>query len=111
MSMLPLKKAASIALSEVTDAGPPTYLLNGYIPERFSTILYGEGGVGKSNFAMAWAICIATGLAFCGVETKQARAVLYVDFELSEWVQKDRASRIARGLDTELPSNLLYLQP
>jgi hypothetical protein len=100
-----------LRLADVANASSVSYLLQGYIPDGFLTTLYGEGGTGKSMLALTIAISAASGIPFCGIPVRLAPAVLYVDFELSAGVQRDRAQGIAEGLGINLPRNVFYLEP
>ncbi len=69
---------------------PSPFLIDGVLPARKPTILYGAGGVGKSILAAAWAVCVQTGTAFLGKAVQQTE-VLYLDWETDE---EDIASRV-----------------
>jgi RecA-family ATPase len=56
------------------------WTLTDWIPLRQATYLTGPGSAGKSLLSQQLATCIALGLPFLGVETRQARA-LYVTCE------------------------------
>jgi len=91
-----------------------TWILNGLFPDRFPSIIYGAGGIGKSFLALHMSI-----LACLGGETfigypfpKEPLNVLIVDYELDPDSQAERAGKLARGLDLAgIPPNLHYYEP
>ena len=80
-----------------------TFLLEGIIPVRKPTILYGAGGSGKSILAAALAVAIQSGVRFLGKATRQAE-VLYLDWETDEDDIGSRVQVAARGLGVTNPS-------
>ena len=56
------------------------WLWDDMIPVMRATLLTGEGGSGKSLFAQQLATCVALGLPFLGIPTRQ-QAALYVTCE------------------------------
>ena len=97
-----------ISFADIPEPGPVSFLVNDFIPEGHISLLYGDGGAGKSYLALCLAACIATGKPFLDRETQSGK-VLYVDFELDTAVQGQRAYCVARGLGLEKPpSGLLY---
>ena len=102
---------APISLSALPEPSPQTTLLNGRLPEGFPTILYGDGGQGKSYLALALATGIASGKGLGGISLPKGVS-LYLDWELSLNEQLRRAYRVARGFGlSEPPRDLLYLEP
>lgn len=61
-------------------APPRLWLWDDMIPVMRATLLTGDGGSGKSLFAQQLATCVALGLPFLGVPTRQ-QAALYVTCE------------------------------
>lgn len=60
---------------------PPGYLVSPFLPAREATILYGDGGSGKSLMAQALATAVATGTRLPGCSAPEAAPVLYLDWE------------------------------
>lgn len=99
-----------VALSEAEEPGERVDLVAGLIPEGYPSVLYGDGGQGKSQMSLGLATCIATGKPFLGLEAKQS-GVLYLDWELEQDEMIRRAYKIARGLGlTRPPENLWYVR-
>lgn len=83
-------------------------------PLRFPSIIYGEGGIGKSFVSLILAIlsCMGNQL-FLGYKLPlESINVLYIDFELDELEQARRAIQISKGLGlADVPENLHYYSP
>jgi DNA-binding transcriptional ArsR family regulator len=91
--------------------GPRPYVVEGLVPARFPTTIYGDGGSAKSIIALSMAQAIARGADnWCERAIERQRACLFVDFELDEEEQSRRALQIARGdgLD-DSPEGVFYL--
>lgn len=67
----------TLSLDELEDMAPPTYLIDGILPEHGLTFLYGDPGAGKSFIALDMALRLAYGLDWHGSKTKQV-GVLYI---------------------------------
>jgi hypothetical protein len=84
------------------------YLVEPLIPANVPSIIYAEGGSGKSVFALANALSIKTGWqyipGFLPVETGE---VLYLDWETDANVINHRIQRISLGVG-QPPPRLLY---
>lgn len=96
-----------IALPDVTAEGAVRYRIHGWIPEDGCTVLYGDGGVGKSTLALAAACAVQGGRPFLGLEVRSG-PVLYVDYETTAPVQAQRLRRLARGLGYTTPPPVMY---
>jgi hypothetical protein len=73
------------------------FLIEGILPAKKATILYGAGGVGKSIFAATLATCVQTGTPFLGRAAMQAE-VLYLDWETDAEDSAARVEAAAAGL-------------
>lgn len=105
-----VKLVDPVELNSVVEPGPRIDLVAGLIPEGHTTLLYGDGGQGKSFLALALASCVAMGRPFATVGTKQT-GVLMLDWELDLEEHSRRAYRIARGLGLDRPpGGLFYLR-
>lgn len=96
-----------VSLGKVPEPSRPESILGGRIAVDHPTILYGDGGQGKSSIALAIAVGVASGIGFAGLPLPQG-AVLYLDYELSQDEQARRAYRISRGLGLSKPPELLH---
>ena len=67
--------AKPLAPDELLEA--PAWLIKGVLPEGFLSLLKGLPGSFKTFEAVAMALCVATGLPFCGRRTKRSK-VLYI---------------------------------
>lgn len=87
-----------------TDDDPPPrqWEVAGMIPRGEVTLLYGEGGVGKTLLAHQYAICAAAGVKWLGQETRPAR-VMGVFCEDDEMELRRRHVAIRRLLNVSDP--------
>ncbi|NIQ14726.1 MAG: AAA family ATPase, partial [Candidatus Dadabacteria bacterium] len=94
-------------LSEI-EVKPRSWILKDVIPMNYPTIIYGDGGSGKSYVSLYIAIKAARGgQTFYGRRFSKIRSnVLYLDFELDSYELKRRATHISNGLELKkLPEN------
>ena len=92
----------SVRVWELEEPPPRTWIMPDLIPEEATTVLYGDGGQGKSYIALALADAVCTGGKFANVPMAEG-PVLYLDAELDEKTFRRRAFQIARGLGRERP--------
>jgi len=115
-SSLPLRENDVMTLtltrfSKFAEPKPMGFVVEDFLPEGYPSMLFGDGGQGKSYIVLYLATCIAIGRSFLDKTVRQGR-VLYVDFELDENEQARRAYKIARGLGLcAPPEGLLYFSP
>lgn len=83
------------------------YLINPFLPEGKSTIVYAAGGTGKSYLAVLCATAVATGTDILGWTVKQGN-VLYLDWETDAHEVDERLKRVALGLGLAEPPEILY---
>jgi hypothetical protein len=57
---------------------PPEFLIDGWLVRDSLAELFGDPGVGKSFVALDWALHIATGRDWLGVEVKKPEPVMYI---------------------------------
>jgi hypothetical protein len=101
-------KESPIRISDLEEPPPRREVVGGAIPEGATTILYGDGGQGKSLVALHLATCTVAGLPWLGLPVIKG-PVLYVDAELDVEEFTRRAYRVARGLGLDRPpAGLLY---
>ena len=69
-----------LSVADLANLKPPEFLIDALLPAGGFSVLFGPSGVGKSFLALDWALCVATGLAWYGQETKPGW-VLYIAAE------------------------------
>lgn len=104
----------SIALTGEPARGVVQWLVPGLVPMRVATILYGDGGSGKSFTALALALCALRGAALGESRawpTRRVESVLYLDWESDEYTVHRRLRALCRAeqLD-EIPAGIRYLR-
>jgi hypothetical protein len=101
-----------IRIWEMPEPGPRSWLVDGFIPEGAITILYGDGGTGKSYLSLYLAIQALTGNDFLSRTVAQQQAVLFIDAELDDTEFRRRAYPVARGIGlNNLPVGMYYWSP
>jgi hypothetical protein len=80
-----------------TDAKPHKYRLDRLLEEGQITVLYGEGGTGKSYIALAAGLSVQEGFEVLGLDMEPGN-VGYLDYETDAEEQNDRLRRLCRGL-------------
>lgn len=78
------------------------YVIWPMCPDNAATILFGDGGTGKSMIALLCGYLVQTGGSHVGLRTEQ-RNVLYLDYETCEDVMHMRLAAIAAGVNGPLP--------
>ncbi len=111
-SRLTRRCSTSGKIVQLADFGVPEprqWIVDGLFPERCISILFGEGGKGKSLLALRIALAVAAGETVFGRDVIKS-PVLYLDAELDGDEMKSRADLIVRGIDglDSCPSNLHY---
>lgn len=100
-----------IRLCDVAEPEPMTFIVEDFVPENYPTLVFGDGGQGKSYIMLYLATAVAIGKAFLGRATTKGN-VLYVDFELDKNEQARRGYKVARGLGLDKPPDgLFYYSP
>ena len=67
-----------VSLATVLEPGPRRFVIEDLIPEGDTSILYGDGGQGKSFLALYFGTCVATGTAVLDQKVERSN-VLYLD--------------------------------
>ena len=62
----------------MSDISKPDWLIKGILERGSMNLLFGESGAGKSLFAMDWAFCLGSGIAWHGHKVKKKCKVLYI---------------------------------
>lgn len=85
------------------DAGQrPRWLLRPFIEYGGPTIIFADGGTGKSVFALALALSVASGMPLVSDAPAMVGPVMYLDWETDEYVHNERLRAIAAGKDVDL---------
>ena len=87
-----------IALSALakTDAHP--ILITPFLQEKEPTVLFGDGGTGKSTLALIMMLTLHTGEPVGPITPLHARRGLYLDWEASPETHRDRLEALCNGL-------------
>ncbi|MFI3158568.1 MAG: AAA family ATPase [Methylococcaceae bacterium] len=106
----PLKSASTMT----DELKPPVWLLKGFIEQGTLNLLFGEPGTFKSLFVLDWAFCMAAGLSWCGLRTKQTDVVILCGEGFSGQQRRLRALEIKYGMKapaglfiSEIPAQML----
>ncbi|MBR1124517.1 AAA family ATPase [Bradyrhizobium lablabi] len=85
-------------------ARPREWIVDGWMPKDEVTLLYGDGGVGKSLLAMQFATCAATGRPWLGQATQPSRVMgFFCEDSEDELLRRQIDINRALGVDfTEL---------
>ncbi len=111
----PRERPQPVPLWGFENPPPLLWIVAGFLPQGFITLLTADGGVGKSFLAIYLAIMVCLGCPFLGLGTLRGR-VLYVDYDLDEDEQKLRVWRVLAGLnmtpdDPGLVGQFYYYRP
>ena len=92
-----------------TEQPPITYRLWPIAPMGEPSMIFGEGGSGKSYLALVMCVAIHFGIQTAGLVPTKGR-VMYVDYETSQDIMERRVRKIARslGLPLDAPMLLYY---
>jgi hypothetical protein len=85
------------------DTLPPVgYHLYPFVPMQRSSILFGDGGTGKSYLALLMAVCIQSGWSDnpLGFQIDEPHKVLYLDWETEADEIRYRISQLRKGTNT-----------
>jgi hypothetical protein len=86
----------------------PAWQLDPILPSEKPTILYGEGGTGKSTLATAIAVSVETGVAVIEGWIPRRAPVLYLDWETSPDDVDEHVKGVARGANIPGKVTLRY---
>ncbi|RJO60357.1 MAG: hypothetical protein C4542_09705 [Dehalococcoidia bacterium] len=114
-------EVACVYTEEQYRAGPPVinlaqegvvsqdYLVEPLLPEDTITILFGDGGVGKSYVSMMLALAVQTGSRLpAGLKVKRKTNVLYLDWESYKEDQVERFGSLLLGMNIDWPEAFWY---
>ena len=96
-----------VSVWKLPEPPPRKNVLEGLVPDGAVTILYGDGGLGKSYLALWIATGVCLGRPIFGRQVEK-RPVLFIDAEMDEEEFGRRAYRVARGIGLNEPPKGLY---
>ncbi len=99
-----------VALTPGDAQAATNYLLPPFLPEGEVSVLFSEGGSGKSLLALLFAALVASGqeCSLLGLASQAKRPVLYLDFETTPDEHRRRLRRISAPLGLELSTVIHY---
>ena len=89
-----------VALGAMEKPAPIAEVLEGIVWQNLPTLVYGAGGIGKSQMALAWASALHTGTAVGGLQATQGN-VLFLDWETSDRMTWHRNAGLLKAVGVE----------
>lgn len=108
------KEIKLVRLADITEPPKRKWFLEGLFPEKYPSMVYAGGGIGKSFFALFMATQASRGRqSFLGKDfLEEPLNSLFLDWELELDDITCRAYQVARGLGlSKPPDGLLYYTP
>jgi len=96
-----------VNLGEQEPPAEPVYRLRPFVVEHEPTIIYGEGGIGKSYLA-GWFAAMVDQNCNTDLCVPMAGKVLYLDFETSVDIAARRFQALTKGFGFSGTSNVIY---
>jgi hypothetical protein len=94
-------------LEELCQQEPPSFLVEGLLPDDDVHVAVGDSGIGKTAWAYQLGLCVATGRPFLGHSVRQS-PVLYYDMENGRQQILDLARGLCRHLEIDpFPADFL----
>ena len=84
------------------------WLLYPYLQENAVTVLFGDGGTGKTTLGQAIGLTIASGIPILGREPSATGNVMYLDWETEAETHWEMLSALCSGVGIKLPDNIWY---
>jgi AAA domain len=84
-----------VYLDDVVASSDERYLLEPFVLRDLPSVIFGDGGSGKSYFALALAASLQSGRPFLGIAPKETVRVAYLDWELNPQEHRARAQMLA----------------
>ena len=97
-----------VDLANLPPAERPRWLVWPFIEFGGPTVLFGDGGTGKSFFATAFCASIAGGFSLVGTLKSAPMSVLYLDWETDQWTHAARLKAICAAIDRQPPQGVFY---
>ena len=107
------KPGVTIDLARHVPKNDSPYLIFPLVRQNQSTVLYADGGSGKSTFALAVAATGATQKSFVpGISNTAGRPIktLYLDWEADDDDVASMLKEISRGAQQKIPDNHIHYQ-
>ena len=89
-----------VALGMMEPPAEIAQVLEGIVWQSLPTLVYGDGGIGKSQMALSWASAMHTGTEVAGLKTIQSNA-LYLDWETSDRMTWHRNAGLLKAASVE----------
>lgn len=100
-----------IDLADVEVSVELPYILYPLVVDGASTVLFADGGAGKSLIALACCVSIATGIEIVpGMEPQRLGPSIYWDWEWDAESHAERLQAICAGAGIDPPHGLIYYQ-
>ena len=96
-----------VRLGNIDAPDNPGWLLEPLLLDGEATLIYGQGGIGKSYFSGLCAVLVDQGLSFGKLNPKK-RNVLYLDYETGTHVAARRFNSLHNGFGLDESSNVFY---
>jgi AAA domain len=93
----------SVDLREVESDRRPSFLLRPFVERGGASLIFADGGSGKSIVAMAIAVSAASGVAVVGEPVGEPCAVLYLDWEADQYAHTERLRAICAASGMPVP--------
>src|SRR5262249_28939929 len=97
-----------ITLSTARPVEHVSFLINPFLYQRKITVIFGDGGLGKSTFGLLLAMVCATGETVSGVGAVGKTRPLYLDFEDDSDIHTQRLHAIAQAHPELSKAEVLY---
>ena len=96
-----------ITLADHTPSDSQIDRLQPIIPDLSPSVIYADGGMGKSMLAQYFSVLVATGQPGCGL-TPEPGNVLIVDYETDSDEMTYRLRAISAGMEIDTPTTIKY---
>ena len=96
-----------VALKNVEFEADPTFVLEPVLLENEATLIYGEGGIGKSYIAALFSMMVQDGVSLGSMDPRKGQ-VLYIDYETSAETISRRFQRLKSGFGLTNANDILY---
>ena len=81
------------------------YLIRPFIADEGTTIIFGDGGTGKTYITLRMAVSLATNTPFLGVEPSKEVNTLFVDYESTHSNWSSRVTKLLNGIAGLMPQD------
>lgn len=108
MTMLELRKGEPVIEIGTLPTGASGYLIDGLVLRDNPTMIFADGGAGKSLFGLACLFHVEIGMEFLGRDVGNVPGRgLYLDYEFTPEEHNDRLIKLAKGTGVAAPP-ILY---